>query len=105
MVYNVPIFEQLYFSQNFKTKSNVTATLIDNIFTNLCSRTLSGTLPMAVSDHCATFLNLPGKKFVKKETKLARVLNENSKNHFKNLLTAEKWDDVIEDESEKSFVL
>ena len=84
--------------------ATTTATLIDNIFTNMCSRTLSGTLPMAVSDHCATFLNLPGKKFVKKERKLARVLNENSKNHLRKLLAAEKWEDVIEEKSEKSFV-
>ena len=83
-----------------------TASIIDHISTDIKDTNLnSGILINHLSDHFPVFYIKSGKTEKRKNTTTkTRVINENSKNSFKNLLKDFTWDEVTqENDPKKSF--
>ena len=90
--------------------TETTATLIDNIFTNVLGKTMkSGVLSMDIADHCPIFL-ITFKEQTKQSTtlyhKYKRKINETNRAKFKLKVGKYTWTEILQSlDPQKAFTL
>lgn len=76
--------------------SSTSATLIDNIITNVTSTITSGILITDLSDHLPIFIKVPARKYIPKSPIHARNCTTNNIRRFVSSIKENNWDDVLD---------